>query len=280
MDNIQQSRRSSPPLTRRSAHKPKKPAFDWQRFRRPLLGLTGFVAFISFWWFAYHQGWTPGNTLPNPLTLPQDFLREWRSGVWLKSVRSSLIHYLWGLGTGTGLGLSVGVAAGIFRTFDELHSWVARVLRPIPPLAWVFFAIAWFKVSHAGAAFVIAIGVFWVNYFASYAAVKSVDPDYLELARSFGHKSLWGRLSTIILPSASPGILAGVRTGLGQAWMILIAAELLGVPGMGQEMNAAASLLAFQPVAVYMLTISAFYTVGDILFRVLESRLLRWQKGA
>ena len=252
---------------------------DVRRWRRPLLSLLGLVLFIAFWWYAYYRGWTSGNTLPNPLELPQDFLREWRSGTWLESVRSSLIHYSWGLGAGTVLGLAVGVGAGISQTFDDLHAWVARILRPIPPLAWVFFAIAWFKVTHTSAAFVIAIGVFWVNYFASYAAVKSVDKGYLELACSFGHSSLWARLITVILPSASPGILAGIRTGLGQAWMILIAAELLGVPGMGQEMNAAASLLAFDAVTVYMLTISAFYTLSDIAFRLAETRLLRWRSA-
>lgn len=253
---------------------------SWSRFRRPVLGTVGLVAFVAFWWLAYRLGWTAGNTLPDPLALPQEFLREWNSGTWQRSVRSSLIHYGWGLGAGTALGLAVGVAAGVSRTFDDLHSFVARILRPIPPLAWVFFAIAWFKVTHASAAFVIAIGVFWVNYFASYAAVKSVDPGLLELANSFGRGGLWARLSTVILPSASPGMLAGVRTGLGQAWMILIAAEILGVPGMGQEMLSAASLVAFEAVAVYMLTISAFYTLSDALFQVLEARLLRWRPAS
>lgn len=249
----------------------------WARLRRPLLGAVGLLFFVAVWKLAHDLGWGRGGTLPDPLEIPTAFLQEWRSGVWLRSVRSSLVHYAWGLGAGTALGLMVGVSAALFRWVDDLHAGVARLLRPIPPLAWVFFAIAWFKVSHAGAAFVVSIGVFWINYFAAYAAVKSVDPDHLELARSFGHGGLWPRVRTVVLPSSAPGILAGVRTGLGQAWMTLIAAELLGVPGMGQEMNAAAGLLAYAPVAVYMLTIAGFYTLSDGLFALLSKRLLRWR---
>jgi ABC-type nitrate/sulfonate/bicarbonate transport system permease component len=248
-----------------------------KRLRRPLLAALGFLFFVAVWKLSHEMGWTAGNTLPDPFALPEAFMAEWKSGGWLRSVRSSLIHYFWGLAAGTGLGLVVGVAAALFDWFDDLHLVVARLLRPIPPLAWVFFAIAWFKVSHAGAAFVISIGVFWINYFASYAAVKGVHEEDLELARSFGHGGLWPRLRTVVFPSAAPGILAGVRTGLGQAWMTLIAAELFGVPGIGQEMNEAASLLLYATVAVYMLTIAAFYSLSDVLFGLVQRRLLRWR---
>ena len=72
-------------------------------------------------------------------------------------------------------------------------------------------------------------------------------------------------------------ILAGLRTGVGQAWMTLIAAELLGVPGMGQEMNAAAGVGAYDAVVIYMLAISAVYSASDFLFGLVEDRVLRWR---
>ena len=68
-----------------------------------------------------------------------------------------------------------------------------------------------------------------------------------------------------------------MRTGVGQAWMTLIAAELLGVPGLGQEMNSAAGVGAYEAVVVYMLAISAVYALSDILFATVEGRLLRWR---
>jgi NitT/TauT family transport system permease protein len=219
----------------------------------------------------------PQNTLPDPFQLPQALAQEWTSGRLLPAVGSSLLHYFWGLGLGTLVGITVGLAAATMHRFDLLQAYLARILRPIPPLAWVVFALAWFKVSHAGAAFVIAIGVFWVNYFATYSAVRNVDPRFYELARAFGHGSYLARLRSVTLPAIAPGTLSGLRTGIGQAWMTLIAAELLGVPGMGQEMNAAAGVGAYDAVIVYMLVISLLYSLCDVAFVMIERKVLAWR---
>lgn len=247
------------------------------RLRGVVLGLAGVVVFIALWKAAESFEWVRRGTMPDPFAVPAAFWDEMTSGRLLPAVGSSLIHYAWGLALGSVLGFAVGFAAATNRVFDGLHGWIARILRPIPPLAWVVFAIAWFKVSHAGAAFVISIGVFWVNYFATYSAVRNVDPRYGELARAFGQGAYLKLHGSVTLPAASPAILAGLRTGVGQAWMTLIAAELLGVPGMGQEMNAAAGVGAYAAVVVYMLAISVVYTLSDWIFGRVEGRLLRWR---
>lgn len=249
-------------------------------FRRIALGLLGIVSFITLWKCAADLGWVHPGTIPDPFTVPAAAYREWSTGRLLPALESSLIHYFWGLGAGTLLGFVVGLIAATVRWFDEFQAYVARVLRPIPPLAWVVFAIAWFHVSHAGAAFVIAIGVFWVNYFATYSAVRSIDPRFYELAQAFGQGGYVARSFKVTLPASSPGVLSGVRTGVGQAWMTLIAAELLGVPGMGQEMNAAAGVGAYDAVVVYMLAISAVYAFSDTAYGLTEKWILRWSPSS
>ncbi|SAI40692.1 ABC transporter permease [Bordetella ansorpii] len=245
--------------------------------RRALYGLLGIALFVAFWKAALAWEWAPRGTLPDPFALPGALAREWQSGRLWPAAMSSLVHYFWGLTLGTVLGVFFGLAAATLHRFDMLQAYLVRVLRPIPPLAWVVFAIAWFKVSHAGAAFVIAIGVFWLNYFATYAAVRNVEPRFYELARAFGHGGYAARAWTVTLPAIAPGALAGVRAGIGQAWMTLIAAELLGVPGMGQEMNAAAGVGAYDVVVVYMLAISLVYTLCDLVFVQAEKRVLQWR---
>lgn len=250
------------------------------RTRQVLLGLAGVVLFVALWKAAGEFGWVRRGTMPDPLLVPGAALDEIRSGRLLPAIASSLIHYVWGLALGTVVGVLIGSLAATLRTFDEVHAWLARILRPIPPLAWVVFAIAWFQVSHAGAAFVIAIGVFWVNYFATYSAIRDVDPRYHELAAAFDQGRYLTRTFKITFPAAAPGTLGGIRTGVGQAWMTLIAAELLGVPGMGQEMNSAAGIGAYEAVVVYMLSISVVYALSDTLFSRLENRILRWRPSS
>ena len=156
-------------------------------------------------------------------------------------------------------------------------SWVVRLLRPIPGLAWVPFAILWFGISPAAATFIIAIGVFWINYFAALAAVQAVDRELIEVAEAFGYRSRLAKLVKVILPASLPGILSGLRTGIGQAWMAVVAAELFGVQGLGQRMMQASSLLATEIVVVYMITIAALYGAIDSIFVMLRDRLLAWK---
>lgn len=215
--------------------------------------------------------------LPVPSQLPSAFLREVQSGIWLVCVGESLSHYSYGLILGILLGIGVGILTGMYRNLEFALSWVIRTLRPIPGLAWIPFAILWFGVEQAAAIFIIAIGVFWIVFFAAHAAIRNVDRDLIEVAEAFGFTSGWEKLVKVLFPASLPGILVGVRTALGQAWMAVVAAELFGVPGLGQRMNQAASLLATDIVVVYMLTIAALYGLVDTGFLLAQSRFLSWK---
>lgn len=246
--------------------------------QRQLLGAAGLLLFLGIWEAVARSGVVPGTLLPAPSALPARFLTEIRLGIWQRMVLASLSHYLAGLALGSALGVLAGGAVALFPRVDAAQAWVARLLRPIPPLAWIPFAIIWFGISEGAAAFIIAIGIFWINYFTAYAAVRAVDPDLIELARSFGHRSLLARLGKVILPASAPGLLSGLRAGIGQGWMTVVAAELFGITGIGQRMMEAAGLLATPVVVVYMLTIALLYGISDVLFLLLQNRVLRWQR--
>jgi NitT/TauT family transport system permease protein len=245
--------------------------------RPTLRALFGLALFFLLWEAVPRLGLLAPILLPPPSSLPAALMRELNSGALLAALRNSLSHYAIGLTVGVLLGLVVGVLAGLFKPLDESLSWVVRVLRPIPGLAWVPFAIIWFGVSTAGAIFIIAIGVFWIEFFAALAAVQGVDRDQIELARAFGFGNWRQRLVKVVLPAATPGILAGIRTSLGQAWMAVVAAELFGVPGLGQRMMQASSLLATDLVLVYMLTIAAMYGLTDVVFNRVSRALLAYR---
>jgi NitT/TauT family transport system permease protein len=119
--------------------------------------------------------------------------------------------------------------------------------------------------------------VFWIVYFATHGAIRGVDRDYIELAKAFGFTGPLERLFKVLLPAATPGILVGARTALGQAWMAVVAAELFGVTGLGSRMMQASSLLATDIVVVYMLTMAALYGLMDTFFMAVQGRLLRWK---
>lgn len=242
------------------------------------LSASGLAAFLILWELFPALGLVSANILPPPSALPAAFWREVTSGIWLSSLIRSLQHYLAGLAIGCFLGVSLGVITGLWVSIESTLAWVVRILRPIPGLAWVPFAILWFGIDPAAAVFIISTGVFWISYFAALGAVRAVDRDLIELADAFGFRRADQKLWKVILPAAMPGILVGVRTALGQAWMAVVAAEIFGVPGLGQRMMQASNLLASDVVVIYMATMAAAYGAIDSIFVAIQSRVLRWKR--
>jgi NitT/TauT family transport system permease protein len=216
--------------------------------------------------------------LPPPSTIPPTLISEIKEGIWQSMVVASLRHYTIGFVMGSFLGVTLGVAVALFSRVEAGQAWLARVLRPIPPLAWIPFAIIWFGITETAAAFIISIGIFWINYFTAMGAVQSVDKDLIEVARAFGHRSFPALLRKVILPGAAPGILSGLRAGLGQGWMTVVAAELFGIQGIGQRMMEASGLLATEVVVLYMFSIALLYGVSDYVFVMVQQRILAWQR--
>ena len=238
----------------------------------------GLAVFFSLWEGMARTGLVSALLLPPPSRVPAALLSEINAGYWLEMIGHSLGHYLIGLAVGSVLGIGAGIACALSARTEAATAWVVRMLRPIPAIAWTPFAIIWFGVSETAASFIIAITVFWLNFFATQTAVRAVDKDLLEMGAAFGHAGLWEKLSKLVIPGASPGILAGLRAGLGQGWMTVVAAELFGIPGIGQRMMEASGLLATHVVVLYMVTIAALYGITDFLFLHLQNRALEWQR--
>jgi NitT/TauT family transport system permease protein len=173
--------------------------------------------------------------------------------------------------------MGVGVLVGWSSVAEQTVGTVAGLLRPVPPLAWIPFAIIWFGLNDAGAAFIIAIVAFWINYYNAESGVRDVDRSLLEVGQSLGTQSDLGLIRRIVLPSATPELFTGFRTAAGQAWMVMVAAELLGVPGIGKHLWDAANFLQMPVVIAYMLVIGVLFLLSDRLIELVEDRVLAWR---
>jgi NitT/TauT family transport system permease protein len=253
-------------------------------------GLAGTLAFLLVWYVAALS--QPTYLLPGPVEVAVAFWAELTApalytvpllgsevGLTRLVVKlfQSLQHYLPGLVIGTALGIGLGVAMGWSERLDEALTPVTRVLRPIPPLAWIAFAIVWIGIGHAGATFIVAIGAFWINFYNAYAGVEGVPSDLKEVAASLGVHDDLAMIRKVVLPSASPEIMTGIRTSIGQCWMVVVAAELFGAPGIGFQIISASQNLATDVSVVYMLVISVVFLASDAAFRRAERRVLAWR---
>jgi NitT/TauT family transport system permease protein len=258
--------------------------------RRFVLGTVGTVGFLLAWQAAA-LAIGRAYLLPTPLAVAGAFLTELTAaetlavgfGVEIPATRmvtklvQSLFHYLPGLVVGSTLGISLGIAMGWNETLDDALTPVTRVLRPIPPLAWIAFAIVWIGINHSGAAFIVGIGAFWINFYNAYSGVEGVPQHLKEVAGSLGVDSDLGMVRKVVVPAASPSIMTGIRTSIGQCWMIVVAAELFGAPGVGFQIINAAQNLQMDVSVAYMLVISVVFLASDGLFRKVERRVLEWR---
>lgn len=245
---------------------------------RYALSAAGLIGFLAFWEGISQSGLISTTLLPPPSSIAPSLVSEIKEGIWPMMMWASFRHYAIGFFIGSVLGVTLGVLVALFPRVQASQAWLARVLRPIPPLAWIPFAIIWFGITETAAAFIISIGIFWINYFTAMAAVKAVDKDLIEVARAFGHRTFPALLKKVILPGAAPGILSGLRAGLGQGWMTVVAAELFGIEGIGQRMMEASGLLATNVVILYMFSIALLYGISDYIFVAVQNRILAWQR--
>jgi NitT/TauT family transport system permease protein len=189
----------------------------------------------------------------------------------------TLFHYVPGLLLGASCGISLGLAMGWNGALDDWLRPLIRVLRPIPPLAWVVFAIVWFGIHHTGAAFIVFVGAFWINFYGAYGGVEGVSSDLTDAASTLGVERDLSMLKLVALPSAAPQVLTGFRTSIGRCWMIVVGAELFGAPGVGYEIINASNNLAMATSVAYMFLISLAFLCMDVGFRLLERRVLAWR---
>lgn len=260
---------------------------DWRRLG---LGAAGTATFLLVWELAALP--LKPFILPGPSEVAVAFVGQWTTTqvytvplagadvtvpTMLYYLLQSLQHYVLGLVIGSTLGTATGVAMAWFTLVDDALTPVTRVLRPIPPLAWIAFAIIWFGTNHTGAVFIISIGAFWITFYNAGSGVEAVSTDLMEVARSLGVDTDLGMIRHVVLPAATPQIFTGIRTSIGQCWMIVVAAELVGPPGLGEKILIAAQNLALDVSVAYMLAISAVFLVSDVAFRAVEQEVLAWR---
>lgn len=129
------------------------------------------------------------------------------------------------------LAVPLGICMGRFTFAEHTLSPVLEVLRPIPPLAWIPISYIIFAGTAAPTnwvqVFVVFIGSFFPILLTTVVAVKTVEPYYMDVARSIGATPAQ-MLSKVIMPSILPSIVTGARIGLGVGWMCIVAAEFVG----------------------------------------------------
>lgn len=176
-------------------------------------------------------------------------------------------------------GICLGLMMGWWQTIRNFIEPVIEIIRPIPPLAWIPLAILWFGLGFKSAVFLIWLGAFFPILSNTILGVESTSKILIEAARTLGAKHMQ-LLPKVVIPSALPSIMAGLKIGLGVGWMCLVAAELTGSnSGLGFMITYYHWTMEPAKTIAGMIMIGLIGFVVFIGLQSLEKRLLFWREA-
>jgi sulfonate transport system permease protein len=247
--------------------------------RRNVRGLVFVVPalLLVFWFIATDvlKLFAP-NQLPSPLSVLSTAGELLVSGDLWKHISASVLRVLVGFAIGAVIAVVAGTSVGLSKTAEQLFDPTLQALRNVPSLAWVPFLLLWLGIDEAPKITLIAIGAFFPVYLNLISGIHQADRKLVEVGYVFGLRNL-ELVRQIILPSAMPYLLAGLRIGFGQAWLFLVAAELIAsTRGLGFMLIDGQNSARPDIMLVSIIVLALLGKFSDSLLRRVEKRALSW----
>lgn len=192
-----------------------------------------------------------------------------------ENIAVSFRRAITGFLVGGSLAFAFGLANGLSKTTERLTDSTLQMVRNIPNLALIPLVILWFGNDGGAKLFLTAFGVFFLIYINTFHGVRTVDPQLLEMARSYGLGS-WSSFWKVVLPGALSSIFVGLRYALGIMWLTLIVSETIAAnSGIGYMAMQARAFMLVDVVVLAILVYALLGKLADSSARFLERRTLR-----
>lgn len=263
------------PLPRRRAA-----AARWRSAGRAALPWLVPLGLLVLWFLAtdgLHL--LPAHQLPSPRAVVRAARDLASGGELLRHVAASVQRVLLGFVLGAAVAVLLATLVGFSRTAEGLLDPTLQAIRNVPSLAWVPFLLLWLGIDELPKVTLVAIGAFFPVYLNLLAGIRQTDRKLVELGQVLGLTSL-GLVRHIVLPAALPSLLTGLRIGLGQAWLFLVAAELIAsTRGLGFLLIDGQNSARADVMLVGILLLALLGKATDGALRLVERRLLAWTDG-
>jgi len=247
------------------------------RVKQLLPSLAVLALLIAAWWMIVVA--TRSVIFPTPWQVVVGTMELIRDGTLWEHIGASLFRvgcgFLLAVAFAVPLGLWMGWVRGAFTTLNPIF----QMLRPISPIAWIPIAILWFGVGNASPIFLIFISSVFPMVVQTTSGVHTIERRYLRAAANFGvsRATVFRR---VVIPAALPQIIVGMRIGLGVAWLVVVAAEMIALrSGLGfliiDSRNAGNR---YDLVIAAMIIIGLIGLLLDGLMRLLEGlKAVQWR---
>ena len=256
----------------------RSPLGRWyRRNERSILGIIGLASFFAFWQFGSMAGWIDPLFFSSPTDIVAAAIAEVQVPRFWEDVRYSLTEVTVGFIASFVLAVPLGLAIGWYRrvsfTFDPWLNFFNAIPRP----ALIPLVVLWVGLGIEMKIIIVFLGGFFSIILPTVEGVRTVEPQMLDVARSFRASSR--RIFTsVVIPATVPFIATGVRLALGRLLIGVVVAELYAqTQGIGVLIEKSADSLQSDRMmfGILLFTLMGVITT-EIAVRV-ERRLQRWR---
>ncbi len=254
-----------------------RPPFWSRRVVRVVGGLVVPLLLLALWQTVSVTGLVPPYRLPPPATVVTAAAQMAQSGELWMNIAISVQRVLLGFAFGSIVGLGAAALVGLTRAGDVLLSPSLAALRAIPSLALVPLLLLWMGIGEDSKVTLIAIGAFFPVFTTVSGALRHVDVRLVEMGRSFSLRG-WALFRTVQLPSVVPALVSGLRLAMAQAWLFLVAAELLAASmGLGNLLTQSQQTGRVDRIIMTIVVLALLGALSNAILSLVEKRLLkRW----
>ncbi|AJX35465.1 ABC transporter permease subunit [Burkholderia oklahomensis] len=243
--------------------------------------IATWAALVGGWWLAARFEWVSAALLPSPEAVLRKLVTLSTEGFDDATLGQHLFASLSRMAAAFALAIATAIPVGILIATNRIVRGVVDPIvefyRPIPPLAYLPLMVVWFGIGDTSKILLIYLTMFAPLTIATAAGANGVSASRLRAAASLG-ATRFKLLRHVVLPSALPDILTGVRIALGAGWSTLVAAELIAATrGLGFMVYSASRFLVTDVVVAGILVIGAIALALEIGLRALQRRLTPWR---
>ncbi len=208
-----------------------------KNFLNKLTGVFSVVCFLSGWHLLSTSNWISNTLFPSPLQVFQAAIVWFSSGDFGRDIFSSLARGTAGFSGGALLGIVAGLITGRIRIANQILYPLLQIFRPLPPVAIIPLIIVWFGIGDAAKVISIMFAVFFPVWINVYLGARNIPQSHLWSA-SLLTRSKAKIFINILLPSTLPSIVAGCRTAIATAFIMIYVSELAGASeGLGYRIS-------------------------------------------
>lgn len=241
-----------------------------------LLGLLLPLALVALWQQLSTSGAYSPSQLPTPASVGSALVELIERGTYWTHVAISVQRVLLGFAIGASIGIIIGSLVGLSSIASKLLSPTIQAIRAVPSLAWVPLLVLWMGIFEGPKVTLVAIGAFFPVFTTVASGFMHVDRKLLEVGRAYGLRGP-SLASQILLPAAAPTIFAGLRLGLAQSWLFVVAAELIASSkGLGFLLIDSQNTSRTDILLLAIISLAILGKTTDALLALAEKRLLRW----